>query len=94
MKISDSEWCGDKGALGASCFHTLSDEARDLDKDEWDELRFGQVCTPSATLAEWKAAILKLCKATRACSFQERRLLRRLGEKLDTHDEMIRTVLK
>lgn len=63
------------GPLGASCFHTLSDDTRDLDKATWDQVRVGQVCTEAASFANWKAAILKLCKVTHGCTYEEKQRL-------------------
>ena len=57
------------GEDGASCFWMYSDASRDLDKAQWDELRFGQVCTQSTNFANFKAEIEKLCRKTR-CSVE------------------------
>jgi hypothetical protein len=67
VKISNQEWCGDMGELGASCFNTLNDETRDIEKPEWDEERFGMLCAKPAVFADTKATILKLCKAYKKC---------------------------
>jgi hypothetical protein len=61
------------GSEGASCFHHLSDQERDLSKTQWDRLRFGQVCTSSRTFAEWKAAIEKLCSQSGRCTYEVER---------------------
>lgn len=61
LKIKDQEWCGDMGSEGATCFHTLTDETRDIPKDEWDNERFGQLCTSSDNFADLKKIILKVC---------------------------------
>jgi hypothetical protein len=70
VEIKDSEWCGDMGASGAECFHTLTTETRDLTKTEWDSLRFGMVCTKADTFADWKSVIEKLCNKTGICDYQ------------------------
>jgi hypothetical protein len=62
VDIKDAEVCADAGSEGAMCFHTLSDEARDISKIQWDEERFGMICTKAENFAEWKALILKLCR--------------------------------
>lgn len=67
--MKDHEWCGDKGRLGATCFNTLSEGRRDIKKAEWDEERFGMLCTKAESFGDWKAVILKLCKLTGRCSF-------------------------
>lgn len=83
VTINDAEWCADAGELGASCFHTLTDEARDLSKEEWDALRFGQVCTGPDNFANWKAAILKFCSRTKICSFDFKKKVIEFSEKVD-----------
>lgn len=75
VQIKDEEFCGDQGELGATCFHTLTDETRDLSKADWDALRFGQVCSSAQTFADWKASILKLCKVSKACTYEQKKLL-------------------
>jgi len=69
--------------MGAECFHTLSDQERHLEKAEWDEIRFGQVCTPASSLANWKAAILKLCDDTGRCDWEVVEKIVSFGERLD-----------
>lgn len=58
------------GSLGASCFHTLTSDKRDIPKTAWDDIRFGQVCTDAANLADTKAVIEKLCSMTNVCTFE------------------------
>lgn len=70
VKISDGEWCGDAGKEGAYCFHTLSDGERDVPKEQWDLERFGMICTKSENFAQWKSAILKLCKHSKVCKLE------------------------
>jgi hypothetical protein len=70
VEIKDSEWCGDMGESGAECFHTLTTEARELTKAEWDIERFGMVCTKADTFADWKAVIEKLCNKTGLCDYE------------------------
>lgn len=84
--IKDGEWCGDMGSLGASCFHTLSDDSRDIDKDSWDKERFGMVCTQSENFADWKANLLKLCKETKMCSMD-------VLKKIDAFDGRIKSLV-
>lgn len=70
------------GSEGATCAHTLSDATRDLTKEEWDALRFGQACTHADNLANWIEAILQLCKTTKRCTWQEVEQLETLRGKL------------
>lgn len=80
------------GPYGASCFHTLSDESRDIDKTTWDAERVGQVCTDSSSFANWKAAILKLCKANRSCTYQQKQALRAFVERVEQRSELARAL--
>lgn len=82
IKISDTEWCGDMGDYGASCFHTLSNGTRDIEKQAWDQERFGKVCTSAATLAEWKAALLKLCNDTGRCDYETKKIINEFTRKI------------
>lgn len=57
------------GNLGASCFHTLSEGSRDLAPAEWDAERFGMVCTKAENFSDWEAAIRKLCRLSKSCTY-------------------------
>jgi hypothetical protein len=70
VEITDSEWCGDMGASGAECFHTLTTATEELTKEEWDARRFGMVCTVADTFADWKSVIEKLCNKTGICDYE------------------------
>lgn len=83
VTIKNAEWCADMGELGASCFHTVSDDARELSKEEWDALRFGQVCTGPDNFANWKAAILKFCSRTKICSFDFKKKVIQFTDKMN-----------
>lgn len=80
------------GPLGASCFYTLSDGHRTLSAKEWDELRFGQVCTDSANFADWKAATLKLCKKTGMCSYKDKQDIQNFNLRLEAFAAQALTV--
>lgn len=86
IKIQDAEWCGDIGPYGAECFHTTTDEHRSIPKEQWDAERFGQLCTTPESFANWKAALLKLCKKTGMCTREEKRLIEDLGKRIETFD--------
>lgn len=83
MKIKDAEWCADMGSLGATCVNTLSEGSRDIEKAKWDEERFGQVCTQPENFAEWKATILKFCSKYRVCSYEFKKKLESVDQKLE-----------
>ncbi len=61
------------GAEGASCFHTLSDEQRDVAKADWDKERFGQICETTDVFTNWKTAIDQLCQKTGACTYDQKK---------------------
>lgn len=82
VNIADHELCGDKGELGASCFHMLSDENRKLTYEEWEQERFGQICMKADAYANIKAALLKLCESSRRCTWQEVQDIKNLGKKV------------
>lgn len=87
IKLKNSEWCGDMGELGASCFKTHSDESRDLSKEQWDQERFGQVCTQAENFTNMKTAIQKLCYLTKKCTFEEKKILKELESKIETFNK-------
>jgi hypothetical protein len=75
VRIKDSQWCGDLGESGAACFNTLSDNYREISKNEWDQKRVGMICTKPQTFADWKAAIINLCNSTKRCTYSDKRIL-------------------
>jgi hypothetical protein len=81
--IEDHEICGDKGSLGASCFHLLSDGRRKVDPVQWEKERFGQLCMKDEAFANFKAALLKLCDETQRCTWQEKEELQSLVQTLE-----------
>jgi len=91
VKIKDGEWCADRGPLGASCFHTLTDESRDIEKEVWDKIaigpdhRFGMVCSEPDNFANWKAAILKFCSRTKSCSYEFKKKVNEFSERVEAH---------
>lgn len=75
ITLPDTEFCADLGSEGAACFHTFSETERLVPQPEWDNERFGMICTQSASFAQWKATIEKLCRDTR-CSKKEREAIK------------------
>lgn len=93
VKIKDAEWCADAGSIGASCFHTLSEQTRDIEKEAWDEERFGMICTKSENFAEWKKSILQLCKmAGKRCTYDIKRNIIRFNEKVELATKSLKSV--
>jgi hypothetical protein len=83
VSIKDAEWCGDMGFLGASCFHTLTPDTRDIPQPNWDEERFGQVCTKAKTFKDMKVAIEKLCSVSNVrCSYEVEEIIRNMDKNL------------
>lgn len=82
VNISDSEVCGDAGPIGGVCFRMLSDTERDVPKVDWDKERVGMLCTKSNNFAEWKGAILKLCKETKLCSYEVKAKIEAVSQKV------------
>ena len=89
VPIRNHEWCGDFGDDGASCFNTQNDNSRDLTKEEWDKERFSMLCTSPTNFAEIQAAILKLCTATKRCTYDSKKKLIALRNKFDNHIETV-----
>lgn len=86
--IKDQEDCGDMGSLGATCFHTLSSETRDIPKAQWDDERFGMVCTKASNIADTKAAIEKLCSVSNDCTYEVKQRI----DAFYNHIDQIQTV--
>lgn len=85
VKIKDGEWCADAGREGASCFNTLSDNSRDISKEDWDKERFGMICTKSENFADWKKSILQLCKmAGKRCRYDFKENVARFYDRVDS----------
>lgn len=89
VQIKNAEWCGDMGAMGAHCFNTLSEEERELDKEAWDQERFGQVCTKVESFAEMKAALAKLCSRAR-CTFEEKQHIQIFYKQLNSFQTQLK----
>lgn len=69
--------------MGASCFHTLSEDSRDLDKDTWDKERFGQVCTQPQNFIDLKSNLEKLCYKNKKCTYQQKKILKKITRDLE-----------
>lgn len=70
VEVKDVEWCGDKVSLGARCTYALSGKTRNLNKEEWDAIRFGRISADSEGYTNWKTAIETLCQQTKKCDYQ------------------------
>ena len=83
IKIKDQIHCGDAGSMGASCFHTQAqNQDFDLTPSEWEEYRFGMVCTDAKNYAENVATIEKACRSCRCCSYDQKRQILKVKKKI------------
>lgn len=69
VEIENHEWCVIAGDEGAYCFHTLSEDQRDLSKLEWEVLSTGWLAGSPEAFANMKATIEKLCEETKRCTY-------------------------
>lgn len=59
--------------------NTLNSDSREISKEVWDKIaigpdhRFGKVCTSGDNFADIKDALLKLCKASKRCTYNEKK---------------------
>ena len=80
--IKDQVHCGDTGPLGATCFHTRSDETQDLSPAEWQEFRFGKICTDATNYTDNIAIIQKACRACKCCTYDAKKQIIQFKEKV------------
>lgn len=70
------------GVLGAQCFHTLSDDERFVQYDQWNDERFGMICGKADAFADMKSAILRLCKMSGRCTYEDTLALEKFEQRL------------
>lgn len=77
VRIKNQRWCGDIGTQGAICYHTLTDQELIIPQPQWDNERFGQICTHDPpdqrgkTFAEIKTWLEQLCALSKRCKYPE-----------------------
>lgn len=71
VEIKDQVWYGDKGPLGAKEFHTMTTYTQKIPKDDWDNMRFGMLCTNAQTFGEIKREIEVLCSNYKGCTYPD-----------------------
>lgn len=76
ITVYDREVCGDLGAAGAHCAHTLTDKKRDISKLAWDRQRVGMLCMSSQAYTDAETAIDQFCNIYPVCDFKTREELR------------------
>lgn len=62
---------GDKGTLGARKEYLLGGPGANINKQTWDKMRFGMVCTPVPEFSKLMAVIEKLCYQQGKCNYEE-----------------------
>lgn len=82
VNIKDAEFCGNLGILGAECFHAFSEKHRSMNYSQWKEESFGMICTRSENFANWKAAIMALCKNTGQCNKKVEKKVKKLDRRV------------
>lgn len=92
VKFTDNEWCADEGRLGADCFFTLSDKSETLSKADWDNKRFGQLCTDIDSFTNWKKGIEKLCANNPDCDPQTKAQFEKFFNKIKSMREHLLTL--
>jgi len=86
LKLPNLEVCRDKGLLGAHCAFTNDGESFDLDRDEWDNRRFGNFCMSEEDFAANQKFIEQACEQAKGCDIEKLRkkikaMHKRLGMK-------------
>lgn len=92
VKVTNEEFCGDKGTLGATCDWTNGGPTTKLNKPQWDQKRFGMACAKVESITRLLGVIKKLCFDTGRCTYEEYkyvekkvlRMYRKLGLDADT----------
>lgn len=76
VKISNIQFCRDKGPLGAVCAYWLNakETKKRIPPTEWNRLRFGMVCTTEAGMGNINALIETFCQS-RECVEQTKELI-------------------
>lgn len=70
VDVNDFEACADMGTAGATCAHFLTTETRDIEKSQWDDERFAQLCISGDAYADIKREIESLCSMTKGCVYK------------------------
>jgi len=84
VTIKDETFCGDKGALGATCVHTLVSDTQSVPKLDWDAMRYGMICESSQTFADLKSDIEQLCQTSHACTYDVQQKMNAFFSKMDS----------
>lgn len=83
VSVFDKEGCADEGSLGAHCAHVFTSGTRNLDKDTWDNLRFGWICYDPGDDIQMKKEEEELCSIKGVtCDYQMKQQIHSFFKKL------------
>lgn len=87
VEIKDSEWCGSLASKGAACFHTLTEESRVMNLQQfaewWNDLKDPKICSTAAVFADIKADLEELCSFNNVCTYEQKQQIANISAKLD-----------
>lgn len=86
VKIENQKWYADKGELGAVQFQTMNNQKLEVEKEAWDSVRFGMVCSDPDVFGAMEKNIRTLCSLYGYCDYPDiqqtmntLRYMRRMG---------------
>jgi len=94
VNIKDEVWYADKGLLGAVELHTLTNDMKDIPKLDWDNMRFGMLCTSTDTFAEIKSELETLCSYGDDCTYDTQQKVQAIANKIGFMERKTRLVTK
>jgi gas vesicle protein len=69
--------CGDLGPFGAHCAHTLTEQKRDIPKEQWDVERIGYLCMDAEGFNDTETAIDQFCETSKLCDYVTRQEIKK-----------------
>lgn len=83
VTIENHEWCVIAGNDGAYCFHTISEEERELTKSEWDAVSPGWIAGSPEAFGNLKTVVEQLCSDPKTnCSYEKIERMNKVLEKV------------
>lgn len=91
VDIFDKEVCGDLGPAGAHCNHTLTEQPRDLNLEDWDKLRYeqGWLCMHPDAFADTEASLEEVCRRVE-CDYKTKDLLKKLKKQVNSINKIVK----
>lgn len=83
IPITNSRWYADIGTQGAVWAETQTVDSGEVKQPQWDDMRFGMICTEAKTFADWKATIEKLCSVSGKCTYQIKQQFNQFFENIE-----------